>query len=345
MMMAASNLTEDLRRSYWQDGHTIAEIARQHGKHPDTMYDWFVKLGIPRKNQKEASASKSRAVTPAEVQEMICLYEDGKSSNDIGKQLGRDGRLVRTHLKAAGVLRKRVDAMRLAVRHGKIRQRSLNEAFFDVLTPESAWVLGLIYGDGHVANNSKIGQYQVTLAGAKGVCAQVQALLGLDKEARQAKESRPVKSNGKLLNCWILQWSSRVMVKKLGEHGLKGGSKARTMIFPSIPKELLSHFVRGLWDSDGAWNRRGNSVRSDYACSSLAFISILKKIVDEKTADTSRFCTHQVELCGKIFIGHRIELRTKATSLLRSWVYNDSSPDIRCERKFGISNGFGDLFL
>ena len=337
-MTGGDTLASDFHRLYWQDGKTIAEIANLYGKKPAAIYDLFAKLGVPRRSASAAAKIKTGAVLPAEKCEMVTLYESGKSSNDIGQIMGRDGRLVRSHLKGAGVLRGRADAVRLAVTHGKIRKHQMNEEFFDVLTPESTWVLGLLYGDGHVVNNSKTGQYQVYLAGSKEVCAKVHALLGLHKEARQMKESRPVANRGQLLNCWILQWSSRVLVEKLGEHGLIGGSKATTMTFPALPEWALPHFVRGLWDSDGHWRAVGGYVGATYACSSMVFVDSLINILKNQ-GWAPRFSEHKTELNGKKFTGYRISLLADHSRDLASWLYGDltSMNKTYCERKRNIA--------
>lgn len=262
---------------------------------------------------------------------MEALYAQGVSSSDIAKQLGRDGRLVRTHLK--GKLRGRAEAVRLAVDNGKIRSCSVNENFFDVLTPAVAWVLGLLYGDGHVSNRPDIGQYQVTLAGSVQVCAAVQALLGIDKVARRAKKK------GKDLNVWILQWSSRRLVQKLGEYGLTGGNKARTMTFPQLPEELLPHFVRGLWDADGSWRRIGSYLGSTYVTASTAFATqLLATLQGALGTFTFNLKENKHRLKDKIFKAWTLTLNVEGTRKLRSWIYDNSTLASRCDRKFTLAN-------
>lgn len=59
--------------------------------------------------------------------------------------------------------------------------------------------------------------------------------------------------------------------------------------------------------------------------------------------DIGKQLGRDVALKGKAYTGYRMELRAVATRVLRDWIYSDSSPSIRCERKFGISNCSGDL--
>lgn len=268
-------------------------------------------------------------VTAVEIGRMVDLYATGMSSTDISKAVGRDGRLVRTHLKAAGVLRNRADAVRLAVDSGKIRSSDMlvREDFFHSWTPESAWVLGLLFGDGHVRNNDRTGQRQITLAGTEEVCRKVAAALG--------HQRGPVRHN-QGANCWLLKWSSWRMVKELSERFAMSGAKATTMKFPDVPDEALPHFVRGLWDSDGGWDRRGSHVRANYACSSDVFVGSLMHVLRGRNWDPRKY-EHRTVLNGKEFIGFRIELLAAHTRELAWWLYRDSLSMIRCDRKYLIA--------
>ena len=325
--MSLEATAQELHNAYWQQGETLVSLGKQYGCRPSAVWSRFRKLGIPTRNTRESNVLKSRRVTPEEAAQMVELYQQGLSLTDVGNRLGRAARLVGDHLEAAGVPRRsRKEGVRLAVANGKIRTTTLDETFFRRLTPASTWVLGLIFGDGHIANRPKIGQYQVFLAGTKQVCSAAQVLLGIDKPAKK----RPT------ADCWILQWSSRTLVGDLGKFGLIGGSKARTMEWPShLPKRLLPHFVRGLWDSDGGWARRGKHLRANYTCSSIRFTKSLKHMLEAR-GWSPRFWVHRTKLNGKKFIGYRLELLAEHSRELARWLYCDTTSSLRCERKHRI---------
>lgn len=254
---------------------------------------------------------------------MVRRYEAGDSSNDIGRDTGRNGRTVRFHLRAAGVLGTRTAGIRRALAAGKIRRRALNERFFAAWSPGMAWVLGLIFGDGHVMCDPTIGQYGVSLAGTQQVGEAVAALLGLDLVPRRARDA----------DCWILQWYSRTLVESLAVYGLRGGSKATTMQFPAVPDAMLPHFLRGLWDSDGSWERRGDSLRARYTTASESFAVAVQQRAG------GRIYSWRSDRVKRGAVGFHVELTVSETDSLRARIYTDSTPTTRCARKYECAMG------
>lgn len=314
---------EELRKLYWEEEEDFVSLAAKYGCSCGTVWGWFKKLGIPTRSTKEAAVLKARAVSPSEQALMVVLYETGLSSNDVGLELGRDGRLVRSYLERAGVLRGRKDAIRLAVRHGKIRSvgLTLNESLFTPLTSAGAWVLGLIFGDGHVMNRPDIGRYGIILAGSEEVCLKVAALVN--------PVLRPKKHSS--CNVWTLSWYSREMITGLSVYGLNGGNKARTLRMPSMPSELLGAFLRGLWDADGHWSRRGNCLCTVLVSASEGMVNDLQKILG------GRIESGQTVLDGKTFKRFALWLRVEETRSFVDLVYGQSEDRLRCARKYTVA--------
>ena len=253
---------------------------------------------------------------------MAALYVEGLSSNDIGERLGRTGRTVRTHLASRGLMRERAQALRLAVKRGKIRQRSLREDFFEVLTPASAWLLGLLYGDGHVQVIPGR-QYGVTLAGSYEVCQK--SLLLPESDASLAKCSQ---------NGWRWTVYSKALVESLSQWGLTGGNKALSMRYPAnVTGTLEGHFLRGLWDADGSWERRGSYVRAKYTSASEGFIRDLQERVGGRVHS---WASNDVK---KGAIGYHLQLKKTRTMRLVEWIYADAPAPIRCDRKYRLATG------
>jgi hypothetical protein len=260
-------------------------------------------------------------VTEAEVKEMVALYAAGQSSNDIGTSLGRDGRLVRTHLKNAGVLRTRAAAVQQAVHNGKIVSvgKSLRRNFFNQWSSEMAWVLGLIFGDGHVESRPDLGTYKITLAGTRDVMEKVAALVNPALHPRKHSKH----------NLYILDVCSRELIESLRQYGLMGGNKARTIRLPAVPEQFLGDFLRGYWDADGSWARRSSSsVRTAIGSASLGMLDDLQTILGGHISDNT------TRLNGKTFSNYKLSLRGKETERLISILYGTFRPHIRCERKY-----------
>jgi len=324
--------TQELHHAYWDEGKTLVDLAQYYGRSPGVIWHRFRKLGIPTRGIKESQALTERAVSSAEVEKMAKLYAEGLSCLDIGEALGRHGALVGTHLREIGVTRSQPDSIRLAVSRGKIRTTTLNERFFETLTPASAWILGLIFGDGHV--RVKTGQsYSVYLAGTKAVMQKVAKHLGFNRA--------PKKSRG--ANCWILVWNSRVLVEDLKRFGLVGGSKAKTMRWPvGIAAQLLPHFVRGLWDSDGSWSGKGRAPRASYTSASRRFITDLQQVLKTKGWETKihKKVNYGVKIKGrwhtpatKRLLAYDLWLNVAHSREFSEWVYANSVKKTRCSRK------------
>jgi hypothetical protein len=315
---------EELRAAYWDGDDTLVTLGAKYGCSPGNVARWMKKYGIPTRSISESRKRLKNAIHESEVDEMVRLYAQGLSSNDVGRELGRAGRLVRTHLKKRGVLRPRNKAHGLARKQGKLRQVSLNEEVFKgVLTPDTAWVLGLIYGDGHVQRIEGV-QYGVHLAGTEQVCAAASAVVGHGGTPKRIQD----------LNVWRVGWHSKTLVESLLRHGLSGGSKATTMTFPEVPDVLLSHFVRGLWDSDGSWQVRGAGFRGSYYTASRLFAESLYDVLRERGWDPRLYERHP-ELNGKVFTGWCVYLKTADSRALAAWLYKNSASAIRCARKHG----------
>ena len=327
--MALQVTAQELHQAYWVEGFNLVALGERYGKSPGTVWGWFKKLGVPTRNAKEMCANQARAVTADEIDRMVRRYQEGLSSNDIGKEFGRDGRLIRTHLKRAGVLRTHVKAVQLL---RKIRRTALNEDFFQILTPSSAWVLGLIFGDGHV-QRIEGKSYSIVLVGEEQVMTEAAKHVGHNREPKR------VKQKGKELNVWKVLWCSKKMVYSLEKYGLTGGNKSRTMRWPpNISGKLFPHFIRGLWDSDGCWRRRGNCLQANYTSASAGFIDDLNVVLKTKGFDP-KVRSYQTALNGKLFSCNQLSLRAFDSRRLSAWLYRNTTPSLRCEKKYLVAKG------
>jgi DNA-binding CsgD family transcriptional regulator len=328
------SLALELQRLYWTEGKTLTEIGAFYDRAPGTVWGWFQKLGVPTRSCQTAAQQRPGAVQLAEQDRIANLHAQGLSSSDIGRTLGRDGRLVRVHLANKGPLRDRKTAVRLAVARGKIKTigRTLNESFFDVLTPESAWVLGLIFGDGHVMNRSDIGQYGVCLAGSQEVCQKASHLLNPAAKPKKRKN----------VNVWTLTCYSRLLVNALALFGLKGGNKAAILRMPDIPSDLLGHFLRGLWDADGHWRRVGRHVSAKLTSASEGMVMDLQNLLGGRI-HSALVVFKKGPYKGRAYQQYQLQLRADETRRFSRLIYEASDDRIRCARKYALATvGVGE---
>lgn len=132
----------------------------------------------------------------------------------------------------------------------------INEAFFDHIGPEQAYIMGLIASDGYVIdhrNQGKVSRGQrywgIQLQeGDRDVLEQVRLAIGLENELAY----RP-KRQETWQGSYTIQVRSNKMVDRLIELGI-GPRKSLTLEIPPIIKaneNLFWHFLRGLFDGDG----------------------------------------------------------------------------------------------
>ncbi len=125
----------------------------------------------------------------------------------------------------------------------KIIKYSVNETFFDIWSDDLAWVLGLIWTDGHLTGNT------VSITSKdKILLEKVNSITGNERPLR-------IRVTGR---AWDLSICNRQVVKRLREIGLISGveGKTRNIEFPNMPFVFKSSFVRGLIDGDGCITRR-----------------------------------------------------------------------------------------
>lgn len=275
------------------------------------------------KNERKHLAPKADIET---INTIIRLYQDGLSSNEIGEILNRDGRGIRKQLERRGLTRSRDEAVRLCViKGGKIRAegKKADDRFFDRMTPTSAWILGLIAGDGHIRNDKPTHQHYVELLGTEQVCRSVSEHLGCPRSLFHRRCD--------IEKLWRVKWSSWYMVRRLRKLlGLKGRSskKSRTWQLPELPNELMWDFLRGLWDADGCWEK--GRARTKLTANNQRILTGIQKLIGGRMD----FRLLSVPGRERWYSQGVLELRVGETQKFFNRIYPATS-DTRCERKYG----------
>lgn len=118
----------------------------------------------------------------------------------------------------------------------KNTSKSSNHNFFTLQTPESAYLMGLLEADGHLANG-KVLTYSAA-----------------EKDQQLVIDTHCLLNTNVTINCatWKsfkkYRWSitSPQMTADLLRDGFRSG------FLPKIPNELMHHWLRGLFDGDGS---------------------------------------------------------------------------------------------
>lgn len=119
--------------------------------------------------------------------------------------------------------------------------------FFRVWSPAMAYVLGYWWADGYMRHRKDTGAHLVEFASNDR-----EHLETIDRTVSESASLRKISGSS---SCYEIEFCSKEMYNDLL---VLGGmpNKSNVIGFPSVPSELLVHFVRGFVDGDGtlAWN-------------------------------------------------------------------------------------------
>lgn len=224
-----------------------------------------------------------------------------------------------------------------------VKYLQYNKEFFDKIdTIEKAYWLGFLYADGYVTHDNRWGvelgyedyNHLQNLLNAFGYNGDL-----------KTRERNGVVSCSFTIN-------NKQMTSSLISNGVVP-NKTCCLEFPNIDivsKNLLSHFIRGFFDGDGCVyltrnkrprKDRGNKIYErickgiNFVCKSESFTNDLIRILNDNGINLR--CT----------INKRDNLYTITTSAIDeiekfyNYIYQDSNPNIRLERKF---NKFNEIF-
>ena len=163
-------------------------------------------------------------------------------------------------------------------------RRGCNErCFFRIDDGEAAYWLGLLAADGWIVTHHQ----QLTGVSLALHSRDIDLLKGYADFVGFRGDPRRTRPNSELYQVKI---SSRVMAEDLALWGVVP-RKSKILELPQLPKELMPHFLRGLFDGDGSVGGRGESGRSLFAqltTGSELLATQVKAVVDP---ETSRPCS------------------------------------------------------
>ena len=187
-----------------------------------------------------------------------------KSYKEIGEILGRKEQAIRSKLHYLGLKKE--------IHH-------CNYNYFSIIdTEEKAYWLGFIYADGNV-NKAKNTLTINLQARDKGHLVKLNKCLEGNYSVKVTKDIRGDKT---YWNARLSVYSTK-LIKDLINNGVVP-NKTSVMTFPTIPNDLLHHFIRGYFDGDGTvCERKHKKGQSDLSCSfvcgSQAFLESIRHIL------------------------------------------------------------------
>ena len=258
------------------------------------------------------------------------LYEQGLSAAQISERLnGPTASCITRWVREVGLSRGHKEAGRLR----NFRTYKLDENFFKKpLTPASAWLLGLIVGDGCVIRNiGKNGNPDrlcgVELLGDEDVCRKACLILGSDAPVHDCQtDPKPSKVHE-------VRLYSPALAESLAAFGVTP-NKSRIVPWPvSLPADLESHFIRGLWDSDGCVT---TTKRGSRAYLALSFVSCSKELTEGVLERVHRVTGSKANLSLAKDETYHLSLSCKKAIGFGNWIWSTSTPEIRGDRKHDL---------
>lgn len=239
-------------------------------------------------------------------------YLNGKTAAAISRELNITSQSVDSLLKRRGIPRR-----------GR-RQFYVNESFFEIIdSEEKAYWLGFLFAEGSLDTK----RYCLGLKLGKKEKEQVERF----KKAIEAEHSIKQTTDGR--DAWIIKIGSKLIAKSLLKFGF-GAGKTLNIRIPSIPDDLIHHFIRGYFDGDG-WISNPDNRKA-----TIGFCSCSKEMI----LDIHKWITQKIGIdCGSLIIRKRNHIPNqhdsfrlhysgrKTLSLIRDILYKDAT--IFMERK------------
>ena len=217
------------------EGKNYNMISEEIGKSKDFVYS-LVKFYKKKHNINSSVISKyDYYKLTGEIDNIVSLYNEGKSTEFIGKTYNASDRAVVSWLKRENV---------------NIRDRGIiskiNQTIFDNIDTEiKAYTLGLLTSDGNVQNKSST--ITICLTNTDGYILEKineELLSGLGNILVTHKEDEKPRK--------VLSFNGKHLKDKLAEYNIvPRKSYIIKELSTKIPEELYHHYIRGLFDGDG----------------------------------------------------------------------------------------------
>jgi len=262
----------------------------------------------------KGNVPKNRIDIPIEERELISsLYSQGYKIRDLSTRTGLSVTWLSDHLRAWGVQRDPDAVRRRRNRAGS--SVGADTSFLKSWTPESAWVWGLWFGDGWVQ------RYRVSMAASEEVARKVQRISGASSALNPGNGCVHFDLGGT---------DAVLLVEDM--FGLRPGPKSEVLSWPDVPSNVESHFLRGLWDSDGSFYvqlSKGRPYLGTTFCSKSAALVLGVQDAVKRLGEQSR----PVERNRGLYL---IRWNGRYAKNLGALLYADSEDPMRCSRKHAI---------
>jgi hypothetical protein len=289
----------------YESGVLIEELlAKSQYKDRSSIYRILKKNGvIPDRNPRISLSNK-------DISEIVTLYESSptisalkidemyKISDDTVLRILRDN---------GATIRKQP------------RKHIINEEFFEEISPEVLYVVGIIQTDGTIHKN---------LLGFSIIQKDIELLEKIALEMGATTEIIYYGNNDVL----VLIVKSKKMVQSLMERFKLHPNKSKSITFPSIPETLIPSMLRGIFDGDGHFQKREAGFVTASESFALSFYDILNKLQLDPKLNLEK---PNVTWLFRVYVRGENNLRK-----LENILYSDGSNLYKVEKKIKLLNAY-----
>lgn len=291
----------------YKQGWSQPKIAEKYNVSRDTIKEIFKKCDISKKD-------KPCRFSDDEIEKIKLLYDNGKTSYELGKMYNMSSVSMRRWLHLWGV----------QIRHTKY---TFDEHYFDTIdNQDKAYIMGLLYSDGY--HNVKDNTITITLQeDDKHILESINSLLNSDRQLRFVNNSA---INPNWSNCYQLSFTSSHTSNVLESYGLVG-AKSLILEFPEwLDKDLYPHFIRGFFDGDGSISKN----KYKYNMSIISTESFCSKIQE--------ILLNEIGVESHMYISSSPDKPTRTLMVTKKhlnkiffdWIYKDAN--LYLKRKYDI---------
>lgn len=247
--------------------------------------------------------------------EIFRRYEGGSTYSEIARQYGVDRSVITKLLGRNGYVTRAMSDIK--------RKYTLNEDYFDVISENQAYILGLLFADGH--NNTSRGEVVLQLQlSDREVLERINREIGSNRPLRAVVLKDPKHAHQSRLSV-----ASRKMSDRLASIGMMH-NKTYTLEYPAwLPQDMQRHFIRGYVDGDGYTSKDECSIIGTKTfCDGVA--SVLSETLGVTTTMRPR---GNKGIHAELRVGGRLQCRK-----LYEWLYSDASLYMRRKREVAMKS-------
>lgn len=199
-----------------------------------------------------------------------------------------------------------------------------DELYFNQInTPEKAYWLGFLYADGCV-HDGTTNEISINITDKEHTEKFKNAIKAINNKITETKDNRM--PNSKPL------YQFTIKDKQLHSDLIKWGCVPKKTFLiekiPNIPRDYISHFIRGYFDGDGSlhWLQSTNNYRISFTSGSKKFLQEILKELECSSINISQqkdSNTYYFQIAGR-----------KQVEKILNYLYKDSAENMRLDRKY-----------